>query len=159
MFQTREGILEIAFDRIQDRLADGEGGDPVQITFNDPIEETGGDPILPAAAVTPHIDPATGIDHPRWVEVQLDQVRSVAAAPAPKAPSAPEGKPAPSAATPAPAPAGATAATAPAAGAPAAGDPYQRVRDRIEKLKRLRADGVITEEEYAKEFEKAISEL
>jgi len=151
MFCVKEGILEVAFDRIQDRLADGEGGDPMEITFHDPLEITDADPILPAPAVTPHIDPLTGIDHPRWVDVQLDQLRAVASTPPASPPAA--GSPAPATASTSPAVAPGSPQTAPGS------DPYQRVRDRIEGLKRLRADGAITEEEYTREFEKAISEL
>ena len=99
--------------------------------------------------MTPHIDPLTGIDHPRWVDVQLDQLRAVATTPAASPP--PAGSPAP--ATASSNPAGPPIPPAPG------GDPYQKVRDRIEGLKRLRADGTITEAEYTREFEKAISEL
>jgi hypothetical protein len=172
MFSAKEGILEIAFDRIQERIAGGEGGEPMDVTFNDPLEVTSADPILPSGAIALRVEPETGVEYPRWVEVKIDQVASLAAAPAAPGTAPPGGsaapaqtpKPAPTVATPASgAPHDTTPATAstgapPGQAAPPA-DPYQRVRERIEKLKRLRADGAITEEEYAKEFEKAISEL
>jgi hypothetical protein len=177
LFQARAGVVNIAFDRIQETIPGGEGGEPMKVPFKgDPTEITDADPIFPGSGMKMRFQPETGEPYPRWVEVVLAEVipaapPAVVAGAAPATPAVAPGTPpagAPAATTPAPAvaqeakPAPTASGTAPppSTGArdPAAEARYQRVRERLEGLKRLKADGVLTEEEYRAEYEKALKE-
>lgn len=186
IFSDAAGVLSLAFDRIQDRSAMPDDGDPAKVFFRgNPTQLTSGSPVIPGPGMKVHIDPATGDTFPRWVDIALAEVEEIPLPPAPKlepepAPTppinivVPERPPlsgSPEVASPAARPRGAessgatpSAATGQATEAeppaPARDDArYLRVRERIEGLKRLRADGALSEEEYRSELDKALSEL
>jgi hypothetical protein len=160
VFSAEEGVVSVAFDIIEEKISGADEGDPKTVQFHiDPVEYDDADPVYPGEGMRIHVA-EDGRKFPRWLDVRLADLKSrvppaaagVAAAPAPAATAPPTGA-APTA-TPAP-----TAGPAPAATAEDADSRYRRVRERLNTLKRLRADGALTEEEYQKEYAKALSEL
>jgi hypothetical protein len=176
-FSTEDGVLDFAFDRIQEKVAGAEEGNPAKVIFHgEPTENTDGDPLVPQAGTALRLDPATGQPFPRWLAVKVADVKPFAPAGptsvgAPPKPPAPEKFPQvvvperpPLGEPPAP-PAGASAAT-PAPQAPPAPPStpeeearYREAKKRLDAIKRLRADGALTEEEYQKEYQKILAEL
>ena len=160
VFREQEGVVSVAFDTIEEKVSGAEEGDPKTVRFHiDPVEYDDADPVYPGEGMKTHVA-EDGRKFPRWLDVRVADLKSrvtpvaAAAAPAP-------------AVTPAPAPAtgqpSASSAGAPAPAATASPEDaearYRRVRERLGALKRLRADGAITEEEYQREYSKALSEL
>ena len=149
IFSPEEGVLDVALDRIQEHVTGAEEGDPMQVSFREePTRLLDASPLLPDSGMALHVDSATGKTFPRWLEINIAAIRP------PVASQAPPTRPAQST----------EAAPAPAAGK--APEPtrsaeeeqrYQRLRERLELLKRLRADGALSEEDYEKEKEKALS--
>jgi hypothetical protein len=186
LFSNAPGVLSLAFDRIQETGSMPDDGDPAKVVFRgDPTRLTEGSPVIPGPGMKTHRDPATGETFPRWVDIVLSEVQEIPLPPAP--PSEPVPAPTPpidivvperpplegSPEVPSPAARAREAdstGTAPATAAgrtveaespaPARDDArYLRVRERIEGLKRLRADGALSEEEYRRELDEALSEL
>jgi len=161
IFSEDEGVVSVAFDIIEEKVSGAEEGDPKTVRFHiDPVEYDDADPVYPGEGMKIHVA-EDGRKFPRWLDVRLADLKSrvapVAAAPAGSAAApAPATPPPGSNPSAAPAPAAAPAATASPEDAEAR---YRRVRERLSTLKRLRADGAITEEEYQKEYSKALSEL
>jgi len=171
VFCTEEGVLNMAFDWIQEGIIGGEGGDPSAVVFQiEPTEYEGAHPIIVAEGMKVHADPSSGKQFPRWIEITLAAVKLL---PPPKpiqqiqpppgleeivVPERPPLEDEAGAAGQEPKPAAGTAASPPAK-PPAEDEHYQRLRARLETLKRLRSDGVLTEEEYQKAHEKTLSEL
>lgn len=168
-FSRQAGILEIALDRIQEKLSSDQVGDPATVVFRiDPTTYEGADPLVLPAGTTVQVDPETKEMFPRWFRVDFAMIVPPAAPTAVAAPGLPGSGAQPPATPP-------TAATAPAAGAtPPATTPaaqpgtaasaeaearYRSLRDQLETLKRLRTDGVLTEEQYTKAYEKVMAEM
>lgn len=168
IFSEDEGILEMAFDLINDRFAAAEDGDPEKVTFRtDPTDYRGGSPLVARPGIVPHVDPQTGKSVPRWVEVRVAEVRRlsdprdvkpppVSVAPedsieVPPRPDLDDSASEPK--TPAD-----SVATPENETKEAGEEDYDRLKERIETLKRLRDDGLITEEEFQESYEKAIEE-
>ena len=164
VFSEAEGVVSVAFDIIEEKVSGGEEGDPKTVRFHiDPVEYDDADPVYPGEGMKMHVM-EDGRKFPRWLDVRLADLKSrvvpvAAGAPAPAVAPAPTQTP--PGGQPSAAPAGAPAAATPAAAASQedAEARYRRVRERLSTLKRLRADGAITEEEYQKEYSKALSEL
>ena len=167
LFAEKEGVLNVALDRIRESVTIDEGGDPSSVSFPyDPTEYRRGDPLIPFRGAALHIDAKSGRRVPRWLVVDLAEVKPPALKPAPR-PDAPATVVAPGDGT----HPGATAATAPAGSSEARPPPtpavqaeteegrYARIREKLETLKRLKADGVLTDEQYEEQFEKIMREL
>ncbi len=170
VFSTEEGVLNVAFDRIDQHLLVPEGGEPMKIEFPDePTEVTDDSPLIPGGGTKLHRSPE-GSDFPRWVEVRVAGVQPLPLSPPPeeKAPAPPPavqvavpdrpplaGSPRPSAGAEAPPPGPAE----PAGKAAEAEARYQQSRQRLETLNRLRKDGVLTEEQYQDEYKKVMAEV
>jgi hypothetical protein len=172
VFSTEDGILDFAFDKIQEKVAGADEGNPSEVVFHgEPTENPDGDPLVPQAGTALRLDSATGKPLPRWLAVKVADVKPFAPAEGPAKPPTGEKPPQlvvperPPLDKPAAPPAGASASSpAPQAAAAPPSTPeeearYQQVKNRLEAIKRLRADGTLTEEEYQKEYEKALSEL
>ena len=160
IFSEEEGVVSVAFDLIEEKVSGAEEGDPKTVRFHiDPVEYDDADPVYPAEGMRTHVA-EDGRKFPRWLEVRLADLKSRVAPVAAAAGSA--AAPPPTTASPGgnpssePAPAAAPASMASPEDVEAR---YRRVRERLSTLKRLRADGAITEEEYQKEYSKALSEL
>jgi hypothetical protein len=141
-FCTEEGILHLALDRIQEHVTGAEEGDPMQVVFRDePTLILDAPPLVPAGGMALHVDGATGKTFPRWLEIKIAEIRPAASPPEakPQLPAAPAAEKAPEPSR-----------------SPEEEERYRRVRARLELLKRLRADGALSEEEYDKEKEKAL---
>ena len=148
MFSTSEGILQVAFDNVRQSIGGADGGDPRDVSFTkEPTEMTDAAPVHPIFGSRHHVDAQTGSEHPRWLEVEI---ASVTKGPPPVAAAQAQ------ASTPGAAPPAAQPGTG---SAPAESDEarYQRLRARINDLKRLRAEGAITEEEYTRLLQGAIA--
>ena len=168
VFKSEEGILNIALDSIQEGIGGSQDGNPANVVFRiDPTTYTDASPMIPAHGTRIHVDPSTGQAYPRWIEVQLAEVNPP---PSPRAPASGPGEKGA-----APASTGGQQATAtpvkeetgkeaPGTGtAKAEGEEfdvrYRQVRERLEMLKRLKADGVLTEEEYKEACQKLLTDL
>jgi len=150
IFSPEEGVVSVAFDIIQEKISGGDDGDPKNVVFRiDPVEYDDADPVYPAEGMKTHVS-ADGRTFARWLDVKLADVKSRVPTPVAASP-APAGQ--------APAAGNAAAAPVPAAAPQDSEARYRRVRERLETLKRLRADGALTEEEYQKEYSRALSEL
>jgi len=185
MFCTAPGTLDVAFDRIDQRIQLPEGNEPAKVSFpNEPTEIVDDSPVLPAPGFETRTSP-DGQIFPRWLMVRLEDLKPPAPQPAPQQAPAPrvqvavperppldgEGTPAaPPAAPAAAAAAGAAAAKPAAATDPSATPPaqapqqiteerYQKARQRLETLNRLRKEGVITEAQYQEEYVKVMADL
>src|SRR5262249_47458228 len=70
IFSTNEGLLNLAFDRIQEQVVGGDEGDPTKVVFREePTELRGASPVIPDIAMALHLDGSTGKPFPRWLEV------------------------------------------------------------------------------------------
>ncbi len=139
MFSTEDGVLDIALDKIDEGIHLPESNEPMRIAFpDDPTALVDASPLYPPTGTELHT--VSGTLHPRWLKARLAEITptvksKVAAQPAP--------------------------ATAPpnAAKDPEKEARYQRVRDRLDSLNRLRKDGALAEEQYQIEFQKTMAEL
>lgn len=164
MFSDEEGVLQIAFDRVLEGLSLPEGNEPMRIRFpDDPTEISDGSPLYPPPGTKLHAK--AGTIYPRWLEVQLTDIapppKPAAVTPPPVGtqPAIPPAEP-PKVSQPAVVIQPAVAPPQPGASGDAEKEArYQRVRDRIEALNRLRKDGVVSEQQYQAEFQKAMAEL
>jgi hypothetical protein len=139
IFRTPDGLLHVAFDAIDQGVHDSSGGRPEDVYF--PVEPTAPSrayPLVPFPGSWRRQDPETGELHPRWLEIDL------AALAMPPEPAA-------SAQT--------AEAAAPAEGVSEKEARYRELRRKLENLKRLKEDGVLSEEEYAREHERLMKEL
>ncbi len=177
IFSTEDGVLDFALDRIHEKVAGADEGNPSKVVFHgEPTEDNGGDPLVPQAGTALRLDPTTGQPRPRWLAVKVADVKPFVSPEAPpklppteKPPEVKVPERPPLGETPAPSPPPKTSAQPPAPSASQASPAppstpeeearYQEARKRLEAIKRLRADGVLTEEEYQKEYQKIISEL
>lgn len=178
MFMEKGGVLNVALDRIRESVQVGEGGDPADVSFPyDPTEYRRADPLIPFRGTKLHVDTKTSKKFPRWLEVDLSAVKN----PTPpiqateKTPEAPAAVVAAGTTV-----AGTTAATTKESSEPGQSplptpppaaqkdedeeveteeERYSRLKEKLETLKRLKAEGVVTEEEYQQQFEKIMSEL
>jgi hypothetical protein len=167
IFSTQDGVVNIAFDAIRQRVSVPDGGEPMKVTFSgEPTEITGKSPILPAAGMKIHMGP-DGTQYTRWIEVTLADVKplpppALAEKTSPPAPPVtvvvPDRPPLPGSPEPAPATAAPPAASTAPKSSPEE-DRYQRARKKLESLNRLRKDGAITEEQFQSEYAKAMAEL
>ena len=166
IFRTPDGVLHLAFDKIQEQFQIAEGGDPDAVPIaTEPTELTDASPVIPVAGMRLHEAQGAG-KFPRWIEIaNLDDVKPPA--PEPQEPAKPAVQPRHEIVIPARPPVTAPAASTQAPPAPPAATPrgaddeakYQRIRARLEQLKRLRQDGVLSEEEYQKEYQRLLAEL
>ncbi len=166
VFMETDGQLEVAFDRIVDKVVIGDNGSPEDVSFHvEPTSDQGtDDPLIPFPGSRLHVDPKTGKRFARWLEIDIAALRppvaeavatptsSPPAGAAPDDPVAPKPEPAIAAPSVAPAP-------PPVPTEPADDSEYARLKNRLALLKRLREDGAITEEEYEEQFERAMREL
>ena len=144
-FVEREGILNVAFDRIVEAISVPQGGKPEDIPFpDDPIEYHGAGRLIPTARWSKMRVDEDGTQHSAWLEIDLDKVKPG------KQPKEPD-----------PAVSEATAAHPAAPPAPPAKpeDPYQKLKKKLETIKRLREEGVITQEQYDAQFQSIMSEF
>jgi hypothetical protein len=188
VFRDREGILDVAFDYVHEKLLGAENGDPAEVVYREePTEVVSGHPLVPGPGLKIRaLSPATSqgpsgaedqagaegsaeeaepeLVFPRWFEVSLAEV--AAARPAPAGGGTPGGG-TPGGGT---AGGGTAGGTAAGHGVPRGSGPeeavkprddvrYKELRHRIETLKRLRADGALSEEEYERALESALSEV
>ena len=139
VFSKEENVINLAFDLVNDKFSGEDDGNPENVVFRlDPTAYRAGSPLVPRPGIRPHVDPKTG--------------KSVDSA------EPPTGEAGAGTASTTPAGAGATAVTGKESRTPEEEKQYQDLRERIETLKRLRDDGVISEEEFKDSYEKAISE-
>jgi hypothetical protein len=166
IFASNDSSLDIAFDAIHDGINDGDGGRPEEVYFaEDPTSLTSTRAVVPFAGSRRYVDTKTRTDYPGWIVVDRAKlvalpIQSAKAAPetavAKTATDDVEGQPVASHAkdtetkTPVPAPPPPTTADA---------DAYTEIRRKIESLKRLHKDGVITDEEYKKQFDELLEKL
>lgn len=135
VFSSEEGKLDLAFDYVDEGLLGAQSGRPADVVFRaDPTAEGGGTRILPCPGARNRADDS-GAEIPHWIAVELSEIageRSGGAGPAEEtqAGAAPEAR-----------------AEAAEAGA----------REALEALDRLRAQGVLSEEEYRSARERALS--
>lgn len=147
VFQTRDGLLNVAFDAIDQGINQGDDGRPEEVAFPyNPTEMTGEDPLVPMEGGRLYRD-AAGQTYPRWLTIDLAAVEEPA--PVATAPPAGLGRPA-EVPPPAVAPPGTTTEEE---------TRYGELRKKIETLNRLRADGVITEEQYRERFDEIMKDL
>ena len=146
LFVEKGGVLNFALDRIRENVSVGEGGGPESVSFShEPTEYRRADALIPFPGTELHVDAETGQRFPRWLEVRVATLTYTPPGPAPVAATAPVTGTAP------PAPAkepGATDDTR-----------YSKLKARLKDLKRLKAEGLLTDEEYQAQFEKIMSEL
>jgi hypothetical protein len=169
IFVETEGMLNVALDRIRESVTIGEGGDPSDVSFPyDPTEYRRADPLIPFRGTKLHVDAKSNQRFPRWLEVELAEVRSPDGVPEP-APDSPAAVATPGTA----AATGSTTATStssspqgrppPASAAETSEETeeerYSRLKEKLETLGRLKTEGILTEEQYQKQFEKIMSEL
>jgi hypothetical protein len=186
IFCSSPQALDIAFDRIHEPIDDGPGGRPEEVYFaGDPLEITDAPAVFPIEGSRRRRGGEPVEDYPRWLVVDRAALAALPASPetstsgaevagagaAQKPPIVPGAGPDPAAAraaasaraanetAAAPQPPPGERAPAPAAGGGDAGARYEEVRRKIENLKRLHADGVITDAEYREQFEALMKEL
>jgi hypothetical protein len=164
VFRTPDGLLHLAFDKIHEQYQVAEGGEPDDVPIaTEPTTLTKASPIVPATGMRLHLE-AGGKKYPRWIEIaSLDEVKPPAPPPAelakpagepPRAIVIPTRPQVTSPDSPKPPP------TPPPTPPPAADEEkYLRLRAKLEQLKRLRQDGVLSDEEYQREYQKLIAEL
>jgi hypothetical protein len=147
IFSNEEGILNIALGKVHQTIVGDESGDPAEIAFRiEPTEYKDGPRLVPTRGMQLHLDPATWDDYPTWLEVSVKEVQPTSAG------AASDVAVTPPQAVKSESPKG-------PAGDPETESRYQRLREYLETLKRLRTDGVLSEEEYQREREKALSSL
>lgn len=160
VFREREGTLDVAFDYVQEKLLGAENGDPAEVVYREePTEIVGGRPLLPGPgmairALAEEPSPDSGEPRsvfPRWFEVSLTEV--AAAVPVPPADASPPGE------DPGRAAAGEAASGQMASEQKGDDSRYQELRARIETLKKLRADGSLSDAEYERALDRALSEV
>ncbi len=167
MFVEKEGTLNVALDRIRESVSIDEGGDPSNVSFPyDPIDYREGDPLIPFRGTVLHVDEKTRQRFPRWLVVDLAEVKPLALKPAPP-PEARATVVAPGTGTHVGAAAGTVTSGSTEAGPPPAPavqaetgeERYSRLKEKLETLKRLKAEGVLTDEQYQEQFQKIMSDL
>ncbi len=162
MFVETEGVLNVALDRIRESVMIGEGGDPSDVSFPyDPTEYRRADPLIPFRGTKLHVDENSKQRFPRWLEVELAEVTSPAVEPEPT-PDEPATVVTPGTAT----AAGAITATTSTSSSPQGRsapeteeERYSKLKEKLETLSRLKTEGVLTDEQYQKQFDKIMSEL
>jgi len=189
VFASSEGVIDVAFDSVHEGINDGDGGRPEDVYFaEDPTTTEHARTVVPFAGSRRRFEPETRRDHPGWIVVDRQALAGLPQI-ATRRLAQPEAAAEPIRASPHPATAsrdettsatgptaaggtraGSTTAATTAAREPAAGESapvppppsdsrYDDVRRKLANLKRLHADGVITDEEYAAQFESLMDEL
>lgn len=154
MFQTTGPVLHIAFDAIDEVIYDGEGGRPDEVRFPlDPTEEAFEYGLLPPPGARLHVDEGTGEVRKRWLEIDRATLAASPAEPVGPAEPAASAEGAEAADPEGPTEgetvaAGATGAAAASADPEPADPAYERLKQQVERLRRLRADGLLTDEEF-----------
>jgi hypothetical protein len=171
--------LHLAFDTIGGGIHEGDSGRPEEVKFPyDPTEERYSLGLLPPFEYTAlHSDPATGETRKRWIEIDLSRLASAThTATAPSEVVEPE-SPRPEASAPPtttvrspgsaeavsvetdPGRAPASEVDPGAADDPRAADPVDLIAERLRTLKRLRESGALSDEEYQREYERALTQV
>lgn len=163
---VQNGTLHIAFDAIGDGIYEGSTGRAQDVRFPyDPTEENYRLGLVPPWPWTRlHVAP-DGETRKRWLEVDLQELaRATTEPPSDADPVVAEAPPA-IAPTDVDAAPSATASAAPDVPSHETSDPsppaegIDRVAEKLEALKTLRARGVLTEEEYQRAVDKALEDL
>lgn len=132
VFSSEEGTLDLAFDYVDDGLLGGQSGRPSDVVFRvDPTAATSGTRIVPPPGARNRTD-ERGAEIPHWIAVDLSAV------------AAPRNAETPEEAQPAP------------LRSPPASPQEEGARETLEALERLRAQGVLSEEEYWRARERAL---
>jgi hypothetical protein len=148
LFSTQDRVLDIAFTRVRDGVAGLEDDEPDTLTFPyDPTKYTRGTPLRPMPGAELHVDEQTGETFPRWLEVRPDDIE-VAPITRLAQTQAAEGTGVAAAGTEDSTPPPPTAEESRV---------YHTIRSKVELLKKLRKDGVITQDEYAEQMDKVLS--
>jgi len=135
IFQSGGDRVNIAFDVINESLPTPRKGSAANMEFpDDPTQITEASPLQPFPGATHHSDSQSRVVYPRWLEVEMNLL-PVVARPQPQAKRSSEE---PSA-------------------APEVD--LDRMRKRLENLKRLRDDGTLTQEQYDRAVQEALGEL
>jgi hypothetical protein len=135
IFKSGADRVSIAFDVINESLPTPEGGNSSNIEFpDDPTQITDASPLQPFPGATHHSDSQRGVVYPRWLEMEMNLIPLVA-------PPQPQTK---------------RPSEEPSASPEVDLD---RMRNRLQNLKRLRNDGTLTQKQYDKAVQEALGEL
>jgi hypothetical protein len=131
IFKSAADRVSLAFDVINGSLPTPKQGKPDNMKFSDdPTLITDASPLLPFPGTDIHSDSESGVIYPRWLEIELNTIDVV---------TPPQPAPPPEETT--------------------ASPKEDRIRERIQSLKRLRDDGTLTQEQFDAAVQETVGEL